>query len=123
MNIIIAGGRDFNDYELLKKEVDDFIKTYKNPHEMVTIFSGGAKGADSLGEKYAKDNNCPLYLFPVKWRDSENIVEMLRNIEMAKLADAVIVFWDKKSKGSAHMIAQSSKHNLRLKIVYYDNNK
>lgn len=123
MNIIIAGGRDFNDYELLKKEVDDFIKTYKNPHETITIFSGGAKGADNLGEKYAKNNNYRLYLFPADWANNGKSAGMLRNIEMAKLADAAIIFWDKKSKGTAHMIAQASNYKLKLKIVYYNDNE
>lgn len=50
--IIIAGGRDFNDYELLKRECDRFIN-FIDPKVDIEIVWGGARGADSLGRKYA----------------------------------------------------------------------
>mgnify|MGYP003653302464 FL=1 len=45
--VIIAGSRDFKDYSFLKKIVD---KLYINGG--IEIVSGGAEGADSLGELY-----------------------------------------------------------------------
>jgi hypothetical protein len=43
----------------------------------------------------------------------------MRNEEMAKVADAAIIFWDGKSKGSKHMIDISKKYNLKLRIVMF----
>ena len=51
MKLAIVGSRTFNDYELLKDEVDKLLKKY-NITEIVT---GGARGADTLAEQYAKD--------------------------------------------------------------------
>ena len=50
--LIVAGGRDFKDYGLLRKSIDDYIVS----RELLdmTIISGGAIGADQLGEKYAE---------------------------------------------------------------------
>ncbi len=50
MKIIIAGGRDFIDYKLLKK----YCSWVMFQIEDIEIVSGTAKGADKLGEDYAK---------------------------------------------------------------------
>jgi hypothetical protein len=47
MNVISAGGRDFNDYSLLKEKCDFFLQN----HIEIEIVSGTANGADKLGEK------------------------------------------------------------------------
>ena len=49
MRLIIAGGREFNDYELLKEKVDYLLRNKKG--ETIEIVSGKARGADSLGER------------------------------------------------------------------------
>lgn len=38
---------------------------------------------------------------------------------MAKFGDAVLAFWDGKSKGTAHMIDLAKKHNKPLQVVMY----
>ena len=53
MKLAIIGSRDFNDYEFLCDELKPYL------HKITLVISGGAKGADSLGEKWAKDNNIP----------------------------------------------------------------
>lgn len=59
--IIIAGGRDFNDYPLLERTVDQFLA---DVHDEITIFCGTARGADSLGERYAKSGDTPCGTSP-----------------------------------------------------------
>ena len=49
MKVVIAGSRGFNDYNYMKNQLNTYNITY--------IITGGAKGADSLAEKYAKENN------------------------------------------------------------------
>ena len=51
-HLIIAGGRDFDDYALLERTVDQFLE---NIQDEITIFCGKARGADSLGEQYATE--------------------------------------------------------------------
>lgn len=51
--VIVAGSRDFDQYILLKAKMVHYLSRYK-PHE-VEIVSGGARGADSLGERFAKE--------------------------------------------------------------------
>lgn len=46
--VIIAGGRDFNDYALLCERCDRLLALKRQSHSIV-IVSGTAKGADCLG--------------------------------------------------------------------------
>jgi len=115
MKIIIAGSREFNNYRLLKSSVDYYLKNVQEP----IIVSGTAKGADRLGERYAKENGYEILRYPAKWKLYDLAAGYIRNEEMAKIADACILFWDGKSKGTKHMKEISEKYNLRLRIVEF----
>lgn len=113
--VIIAGGRDFNDYELLKRKCDFFLKNKEN----IIIISGTARGADSLGEKYAEERGYYVMRFIPNWEKDGKSAGFKRNAEMLKSADAVICFWDGKSKGTKHMIDITREKEIPLRIVKY----
>lgn len=52
--VIIAGCRDFSNYALLAEKCDYYLHDKIQTHEVI-IVSGHAKGADTLGEKYAQE--------------------------------------------------------------------
>ncbi len=115
MKIIIAGSRDFNNYELLKEKIDFLTSKIS---ENIEIVSGNARGADALGEKYAKENNHDLKLFPADWSIGKS-AGYIRNKQMADYADALIAFWDGESKGTKMMIELAKQMNLKVKVVKY----
>jgi len=120
MKAIIAGSRTITDYELLKP----IIKSIDKPINI--IISGGAKGVDMLGERYAKDNNIDLKVMKADWNVGRH-AGFLRNEEMAyeaaKDKDGIcIVIWDGKSKGSSHMISMAKKYKLELFIFDINDN-
>lgn len=115
--VIVAGSRDFNDYELLKRKMIHYLSRYK-PHE-VEIVSGGARGADALGERFAKEKGCHLKVMKADWDLFGRSAGYIRNAEMAKYADACVVFWDGVSKGSKHMINLAEAEGIPVKIVRY----
>lgn len=98
MKIIIAGGRDFNNYYILEKVLNSF-KGFIDE-----VISGDARGADELGARWATYNNIHVNHFPADWDYYGHAAGFIRNIEMADNADALIAFWDSKSKGTEHMI-------------------
>ena len=65
MKLIVAGWRDFKDYELLKRTLDNFQQECGNITEVV---SGTAIGVDKLGEQYANENNIPIKRFVPDWK-------------------------------------------------------
>ena len=115
MKVIIAGGRDFTDIAKLF-DVCDYMLQNQKPIEVV---SGCAEGADKLGERYARDSGLVLTKFPADWDTHGKSAGYRRNIQMAEYADALIAFWDGKSKGTEHMIDLARKHGLQVKVVNY----
>jgi hypothetical protein len=114
MRLIVAGGRNFNDYELLRSKLDFFLKQTNDTE----IVSGKAKGADSLGERYANEHSLPVKDFPANWSLGKS-AGYIRNEEMAKYATHCVCFWDGISKGTKHMIDLAKKYKLKLRVVRY----
>jgi len=114
MKIIIAGGRDFTDYDKLSSYCDHLLQNQID----VEIVSGVARGADMLGERYARERRYKIKQFPANW-DIGKAAGFIRNEEMARYADALIAFWDGKSKGTGHMINLAKKYNLNVRIYNY----
>lgn len=114
--VIIAGGRDFNDYEALKQACDFYLS---QTHKRITIVSGKAKGADTLGERYAEERGFKISAHPADWDQYGKSAGFIRNREMAEEANALIAFWDKSSRGTASMIDLANKHNLTVAVEHY----
>ena len=112
--VIIAGGRDFDDYELLVKSVDRWLARVRDD---ICIVCGKARGADTLGEQYAKERGYPVHYFPADWKKFGKSAGYIRNTEMAQNADALIAFWDGKSKGTAYVINRC--HKTGKKVTVY----
>jgi hypothetical protein len=119
MKLAIVGSRTFSDYELLKEEIDKLRKEYK----INEIVSGGANGADKLAEKYAKENNLKLTVFPAKWDKYGKKAGWIRNKQIWEYADCGVAFWDGKSKGTQHSFKLAEQFRKELKIVKFNNKK
>ena len=115
MKIIIAGSRNFNDYNLLKSSCDNLLTQFTN----IEIVSGTARGADKLGERYAREKGYDIKQFPANWDKFGKSAGYIRNDEMAKYSDMLVAFWDGTSKGTKHMIDLANKRSLKVEIVNY----
>jgi len=114
--VIIAGGRLFNDYESLKIYLDYLFQNKNN----IEIVSGGARGVDKLGERYAREHKIPFVIFEAEWDRLGKSAGMQRNNLMASYADALVAFWDGKSRGTKHMIEYATTKGLQVKVKQYD---
>ena len=115
IKVIIAGGRNFDDFNKLCQVCDEFLQGQND----IEIVSGAYKGADALGERYAAERNHPIKQFPADWRRYGKSAGLKRNIEMAAYADILIAFWDVESKGTNHMIELATQADLKVKVVYF----
>jgi len=116
MKIGIIGSRTFNDYELLKEVMSDYLNR-DNELNCNLVVSGGAKGADSLGEQWAKENNIPTVIFKPDWDKYGKSAGFIRNQDIVKNSDMIVVFWDKISKGTKSSIDLCVKSGKIVKIV------
>lgn len=130
LRVIIAGSRDFDDFQKLMNSCNDILSKITDQHnnlDKIRIISGTARGADRLGEQYAKISGYEVSRFPADWDGLGKRAGYVRNAEMAKYAIAdgnygvLIAFWDGKSKGTKHMIDLAEKNGLEVHIVRFDN--
>ena len=116
MKLIIAGSRAFNNYEKLCAECDNILQDQNN----IEIVSGAYyRGADKLGEQYAKERGFKITRFPANWNKYGKAAGPKRNQQMANYADALIAFWDGKSRGTENMIDLAEQLGLKLIINCY----
>lgn len=119
MKVIVAGCRDFNNYDYLKAKLSILLSNFK-PNDL-EIVSGGAKGADALGERFAREFGIKVKVFKAEWKKYGNRAGPLRNEEMAKYADVLVAFWDNSSPGTKNMITNMNKEGKPLRIVNINN--
>jgi hypothetical protein len=121
LRLIISGGRDFNDSTLFNKSVEDWFSLYDPKKRNTTILCGMAKGADMLGWHYANSvgSTIPVVEYLANWELHGKSAGMIRNKEMAWDATHLLAFWDRKSKGTSHMIRFAKDCGLDVNIVYY----
>ena len=127
LRIITAGSRDFNNYDLLKTTVENIIIYEIEPGGIsnIKIISGTARGADRLGEQFAKQFHYDVVRFPANWDRFGKSAGYIRNEEMAKYAvedgnrGVLVAFWDGESRGTKHMIDLANKHGLEVHVVKY----
>ena len=111
--VAVVGGRDFTDYNRLKKILDS-VKG-----KISSLISGGAKGADQLVEKYAEDNQFNIKVFKADWDSLGKKAGPVRNQQIVDKADVVIAFWNGNSRGTKSTIEITKKSNKLLKIYNY----
>lgn len=114
MRTIIAGGRSITEYKLVEEAIEE------SGFKISCVICGLAKGVDLLGAEWAINNDIDVEYFPADWENHGRSAGIIRNIEMAKMADAVIAIWDGKSRGTKHMIYVAKERELKLHIKMVD---
>ncbi len=111
MRLAIVGSRNFTDPERLSRTVD------KVQGDITLIVSGGARGADTLAEYYAKKKSIPYLIFPADWDKHGKKAGILRNQDIVDNADAMIAFLAPESKGTRDSIKRAQKKGIPVHIV------
>ena len=135
VRIIIAGGRDFDNFCFLELKCNHVFHSLseegilsghiKEDTPNMEIISGTAKGADKLGEAFANKYHIKVKRFPADWNTYGKRAGYIRNEQMAKYAmsdnsyGVLIAFWDGESRGTKHMIDLANKHGLEVHVVNY----
>ena len=126
-NVIIAGGRDFGNATLrgLVQAEKDFTTLCSTMDSLlvnksqVTIISGGANGADHLGERYARLRGYPLIIVKPDRDKYGKRAGYLRNSTMFEMTTAAVCFWNGISRGTSHMIDITMNGGKPLRVIRY----
>jgi hypothetical protein len=100
MKVVIFGSRGIEDMRMLESAME----ACGMASQVTEIVSGGAGGADRLGERYARQRGLPCTVFPAQWGQYGKSAGPIRNVEMARYADSGVALWDGVSRGTAYMI-------------------
>jgi hypothetical protein len=122
LKVIIAGSREFTDKKMLFNKAGWWYGTLPNTPEIIVV-SGGARGADELGESWAEYMQFMKLQYPVTaddWDRHGKKAGILRNVEMAKIGDVLLAFWDGQSKGTKHMIDEALRRGMEVHVWQVD---
>ena len=111
MKVLICGGRDFDDYGMVKRAMSA-LKVIQGP--ISEIIHGAARGADSLGGRYARENGIPCREFPADWNRHGRSAGPIRNRVMLKEGDPDIVVAFPGGKGTADMIDVARANGVKV---------
>lgn len=115
MKVIIAGGRDIEDWDALT----DAIK--ESGFEITHVISGGADGVDTMAVEWAKQEEIPWTVYPAKWKKyrAMGMVKRAgidRNQQMSEVGEALIAVWDGQSTGTKDMIDRATRKGLPVYV-------
>ena len=115
MRVLVCGGRDFNNQDLLADTLIGLLGQCKT--EDVIFISGRARGADKLGEQFAKANNCKLLVFPADWNKFGKAAGYIRNQQMIDEGKPDLVVAFPGGRGTADMVRRAKKHGIEVAEV------
>lgn len=113
--IVIFGCRYYRDFKTASQYIDFCISNIKDKYTLIFV-SGNCKGADIIGEQYARENGYTIELYPAEWKRYGKRAGHIRNKAMAEIGDYFIGFWDGKSAGTRSMINYVYQAGKPLKI-------
>ena len=124
--LLIAGSRNFNDYNKLCEITDKLLVNHYGKH--IIIVSGGARGADALAERYADERGYIKHIMPADWNRYGKSAGYRRNEDMhmyiaPSASKGCLCFWDGESKGTAHNFELAKQYNNPIRIYNYVTNK
>jgi hypothetical protein len=116
ITLAIVGSREFRNY----KQLCDTVNRIRKKLNVKFIVSGGAQGADRLGEKYAKEHGIKLINLLPDWKKHGKKAGIMRNEDIVNASDYVLCFYDGESKGTRNTIERTKKTRKVLEIIYYN---
>ena len=117
--IVIAGCRDFDNYDIAKICIEHAIFRIRSEYRLI-FFSGGCRGADRMGERFARENGFEVRYFFANWKLFGRSAGPIRNEQMARNCDCVICFWDGRSRGTKNMIDLARQYGKKLRVYRLD---
>ena len=119
MKIAVIGSRDFNDYCFMKKKIKSVLFEFGLECKYFEIVSGGARGADSLAERFAYEFSLKKTIIHPDWKKYGKSAGKIRNTKIIALSDIVIAFWNGISGGTFDSIQKAKIQQKLLYVFHY----
>jgi hypothetical protein len=113
IKLAIIGSRSFKDKHKLELAINELNL------DIDTVVSGGALGADKLGEEWAKNQGKKVELHLPEWAKYGRSAGIIRNKAIVESCDFCLAFWDGKSKGTNSSLELCKKLGIPYKVIEY----
>lgn len=110
MRVLVCGGRNFTERDLLRSTLDRLHK--ETPIE--AIIHGGATGADTLAGWWASINEVKILDYPADWKKHGNAAGPIRNQEMINTSKPTLVVAFAGGRGTADMVRRARKAGIPI---------
>lgn len=121
MKLAIIGSRDFTDYQLCCKAIDQFLDEWDlSPAEITEVVSGGARGADSLAEKWATEKNLSMKIFYPDWKTYGKAAGPRRNQMIIEYTNYLIAFPSITGRGTQDSLRKANYMKKPTKVLWFD---
>ena len=123
--LLVAGSRSVTDEKLVYTCLDRLLSNVKNKYDKVLIVEGGARGADEIAGRYARERGYLLKVMPADWNKYGKAAGYIRNKSMHELIAkykhrGCVLFWDGKSKGTQHNFELAETYKTAIRIIRTD---
>ncbi len=117
--LIVCGSRNFRDEVLFEQGMTQVMRLWCVQFARDwTIVHGGARGADAMADKWARDGELTVEVFPAEWELYGKAAGMRRNRQMAEAgADLCLAFPFGDSPGTWSMIREAARVGIPALIV------
>lgn len=108
--IIVTGGRDFTDEDYVNQSLDYVHQRFN----ITRLIQGGAKGVDTLAQRWAEKNNIEVQTFSADWDTHGKAAGVLRNLDMLTQGNPDYVVSFPGGNGTAHMVKSAIKARVKV---------
>jgi hypothetical protein len=98
--------------------VKNYVDSLREIYPVSEIVSGGARGVDALGKRYAEENGLLYTEFPAEWDKYGKSAGYKRNVLIVDHAEYLLAFWDQKSPGTKHSIDLAKKKGIPIGVIH-----
>ena len=109
MRILVCGGRDYDDYGM--------VKTVLGHWKPTEIVEGGANGADNLAAMYAIANELPHLQYKADWKTHGRAAGMIRNKHMLENSKPDMVIAFPGGRGTTDMVTRAIEAGIPTEII------
>jgi hypothetical protein len=116
VNIAVVGSRTYKNEDYILNNILETLKKENLSIENIVVFSGGAKGVDTIAAESMKAMGAKVNEIIPNWKKYRKAAGIVRNKELVGNADIVIAFWDGRSRGTKNSINLAKKYKRKLYV-------
>ena len=116
--VIIAGSHGFDDYTVFENNCNHYLSEKIKTHNVV-ILSGTSYITADFISRYADEHSLIVVPFDAQWERYGKKAGNISNEKMINCADALIAFWDGKSKYTETLISLAKSKGVQTAVIKY----